>query len=1093
MAIKEYDNQIYTNDLNDPIKKYLLNIIQRYFEIEKNVSQVSKEAMIVQAFTRLKEYMFARTKDFVIGLNERGGEITLTISDFGGEEKINKKTAFNKDFCTILTDPLVKTLYNNTTESYDHMGLPEADHIVEGNDSRLYDAREPIYHVHTIEEIRGLQEKLDQINSISKSSHYHANINVLNLIKYTGSMVEIDLILIDELKQIAEQTEKCLEEVDDYAKNIYRVYTLQFKDLLNHLYTQLVETRTQIDAWMEDWQVEFKQYVNGEVNTFDESIRKFSEQYLTKEEYLEIKEALEKAIYVVDENTFDIGTNTLQFEKAEETVTEVISEDQIDGYTMVYLKDQTSHRITDNTVLSKLNNNINNGNCKLFFEYTEDNKTHKIQLPCLLNHNQHDAFYIYGNTDSNNKINIYVQRLSYIPVCFHSSLQIKTTVSDYCNNTNGDVLVLTNQDLTDKTNGAVQDSNYSQDSNADGQMQAPDGTTFSFRLQKIKSNNSLDYYDQCKISVPGLDTIKYTCIFVKKWSNKYTVGNWQVLNSGQSFSSDDDQILRKIYEEGDIYTTYGTMEYHKVADSQRTAIWTVTNGTMHSTANRSALDVLFTKNKYVCYRHKCTLTVTQTHTDLSQNGDDDAIAIVLSAFIDANEQLHTLSLVCTKRGNGMGNVIDSRMLANCSIILDYKCTSSGYTGTFIGSFSHDANNGEYHDYWIPSQKINFDIKKDSKNIYISTSGFYSITDNSVIYVENEPYMNVTDFVTTDSSIMHINNQNNKEVVISLTELQNKKDLDFRNGHIGYGNISTMYATVVGINFKDYSASTDTEYIDSINDMNIPVVPKITGKCLESNLISGQTINDSYSVTIDASDMWERADYRFYLFEPVDWSIDDPETTVSIIDYLKALPNSEFNAQGPNNGIPDRAIAGGLFDANDGSDHITTFTGIKDITVDDTNFNILSSTKEGNNKLKLVIRKSAPNVQNKIIFCDNITADTFDNIQSYLSKFNCKICVYDNSLKDHLKFRQYYKNNNQENIPTELPDDYVYIPTSYHIDMADKPADKYLYFDQDKYENTQDLKRGYFGEFDFNTLRTYFPNAKIRYQLFKIPNKGENNA
>ena len=153
MALKEHDNNIITKEENDPVTIYLKNIIQRYFQIENDISQETKEAIIIQAYTRLKEYLNAFTNQYIICINERSGAIDLAIRDFGGEEAFDKNDAFNKDFCDVITE--TKTLWNGTDETYNNYGEEQADHIVAGDDDRLYDARIPLAHIHTIDEING--------------------------------------------------------------------------------------------------------------------------------------------------------------------------------------------------------------------------------------------------------------------------------------------------------------------------------------------------------------------------------------------------------------------------------------------------------------------------------------------------------------------------------------------------------------------------------------------------------------------------------------------------------------------------------------------------------------------------------------------------------------------------------------------------------------------------------------------------------------------------------------------------------------------------------------------------------------------------
>ena len=72
----------------------------------------------------------------VLSVNGLAGDVVITPETLGAEPEITKKTAFNRDFGT------------------------KANTICQGNDPRLSDKREPISHVHEIEEINN--EELTQ-------------------------------------------------------------------------------------------------------------------------------------------------------------------------------------------------------------------------------------------------------------------------------------------------------------------------------------------------------------------------------------------------------------------------------------------------------------------------------------------------------------------------------------------------------------------------------------------------------------------------------------------------------------------------------------------------------------------------------------------------------------------------------------------------------------------------------------------------------------------------------------------------------------------------------------------------------------------
>ena len=96
MNLQEHDNNRFTKE-RDNIEKYLLRIMQRYFDVENNYTQESIEAIIVESLTRFKREIL-KEKGYLFSLNQMTGNISLTIQDFGGEYKFDKNTAFNKDF-----------------------------------------------------------------------------------------------------------------------------------------------------------------------------------------------------------------------------------------------------------------------------------------------------------------------------------------------------------------------------------------------------------------------------------------------------------------------------------------------------------------------------------------------------------------------------------------------------------------------------------------------------------------------------------------------------------------------------------------------------------------------------------------------------------------------------------------------------------------------------------------------------------------------------------------------------------------------------------------------------------------------------------
>ena len=133
MALEQHEDNRFTKERDD-VEKYLLRIIQRYFDIQNVYTQESIEAIIIESLTRYKQSIFHEKGGFIFSLNQKTGHIILTIRDLGGETAFEKQSAFNKDFGD------------------------EADTICEGNDPRLEDEREPLQHEHEISDVKGFTE-----------------------------------------------------------------------------------------------------------------------------------------------------------------------------------------------------------------------------------------------------------------------------------------------------------------------------------------------------------------------------------------------------------------------------------------------------------------------------------------------------------------------------------------------------------------------------------------------------------------------------------------------------------------------------------------------------------------------------------------------------------------------------------------------------------------------------------------------------------------------------------------------------------------------------------------------------------------------
>jgi hypothetical protein len=268
------------------VEKYLLRIIQRYFDIENNFTKESIEAMIIESLTRFKQ-MIISEKGFIFSLNKQTGNLTLTIRDFGGEPAIIKKTAFNKDFGD--TD--------NT--------------ICEGNDPRLSDDREPTEHVHQLTDINGLKEKLEELN-ISGALHTHNNKNVLDLLQYTGTQTQFDLIIIEHLQKAINDYVSSLQKYDEELSTVHNKYIEKLTLYLLQINQTLLDLSFIINS-AEAWLQEAYKYTDSKVQLFKDKSSLLLSKCLTKEQINNLLSLLNKSYNVIADGEIPITDGTISF------------------------------------------------------------------------------------------------------------------------------------------------------------------------------------------------------------------------------------------------------------------------------------------------------------------------------------------------------------------------------------------------------------------------------------------------------------------------------------------------------------------------------------------------------------------------------------------------------------------------------------------------------------------------------------------------------------------------------------------------------------------------------------------------------------
>lgn len=301
--MKEHNDFNYTKE-KDEVERYLLRVIHRYFQVEDEYSRAQIESMIVESIKRLKQWL-VKDKGFIFSLNRRTGHIHLTIQDFNGEPVFEKNLAFNKNFGDI------------------------ADTICEGNDPRLSDAREPNDHVHEIDDITGLRERL--YNLIEKRGyHVHKNKNVLDMLRYTGTAVEFDLIIIEYLEKSLEDYLERMEYYYTELRGYYAKHIMELTVIINEI-IKIIQELQAIDETAIDWLEEAKRYTRDKNAKLTNNSLKLLIDYWSKASYDAVADYLKTAEYIIATGEIPINDPIIQFD-THVTGHEEIKERQVVGY-----------------------------------------------------------------------------------------------------------------------------------------------------------------------------------------------------------------------------------------------------------------------------------------------------------------------------------------------------------------------------------------------------------------------------------------------------------------------------------------------------------------------------------------------------------------------------------------------------------------------------------------------------------------------------------------------------------------------------------------------------------------------------------------
>ena len=279
MTITENGNT-YVKE-KDSVEQYLIRIIQRYFEIEKEYSAASIESIIVESLTRYKRYLKDKGGEYLFSLNGMTGNITVDISSFGGESRFEKKTAFNKNF-----------------------GEGEND-ILKGNDSRLSDERIAELHTHEISNIKDLENKLKKFKVPKESNHVHENKNIIDKIRYSGNSLEIDLKIIETIKANIEMYLLRLKSSAPEPEAEQRRIKEKASGILASISSDLNEAKEYIEKLL-NFRQAYKEQSDIKIKKAMSEIIFIMDKFIKTEEYEPIKKNLNKIYKLKYEKEIDI-------------------------------------------------------------------------------------------------------------------------------------------------------------------------------------------------------------------------------------------------------------------------------------------------------------------------------------------------------------------------------------------------------------------------------------------------------------------------------------------------------------------------------------------------------------------------------------------------------------------------------------------------------------------------------------------------------------------------------------------------------------------------------------------------------------------
>lgn len=375
MRMEELSDNNYTKS-TDAVERYLLNLVQEYFKNTNVASTTSREYIIKKAVERMREEIsFDSIGVLSITLpsgETRTGAVNISLEDLNGEPFISPKlSAFNVNFGE------------------------EANTACEGNDPRLSDARKPLSHEHDITDINGLEGILSSLTGKAEKTgaliHSHNNLNVLDILIYTGDKEEIDLT---ELETLEDKVKSLCDEI----KNEIIQYKTEVDEKISEIDSKIIEINSKIEQAKQEagdtkntnqeYYELSKQYTDETFESVQNDINGIIDELVTKAMLSDIISQLKDVYTLVGSMDFSLGS----------VINFTLQEKQKD------LVDISSDIITE---LNNRGQTLKDCQIETYFQYTDASTGKDIigTLPYIIfNNNAVDGAIHVGTLYDNNQI-----------------------------------------------------------------------------------------------------------------------------------------------------------------------------------------------------------------------------------------------------------------------------------------------------------------------------------------------------------------------------------------------------------------------------------------------------------------------------------------------------------------------------------------------------------------------------------------------------------------------------------------------------------------------------------------------------------------